>query len=163
MCAKNKTEHVRLQLSHLDAAAVIDHVVAVSPSGVEELGALHNNLGEMHARAGVYLLGQDVDARTQAKDEACVFPVENDVPAGEQHLSGRRHHHGPVSYAACHFWCVCLVMFRVKHHDELVKAGCVRGLRVRQNESGPKRRYIRAIWRGVAYTGRLAVLAVPGR
>ena len=102
---KDKWGHVRLQLGHLDTAAVLDHVIAVSPGGVEKLRALHDNLGEVHARAGVYFLGQDVDARTQAKDEAGVFPVEDDVPAREQHLAGRRHHHSPV---ACHFGVLCV-------------------------------------------------------
>lgn len=62
-------------------------MIAVSPGGVEELGTLHNDLGEVDAGAGLYLLGEDVDAGTQAKDEAAVFPVEHNVAAGEEHLS----------------------------------------------------------------------------
>jgi hypothetical protein len=55
---------------------------------MEELGALHDNFGQVDARAGLYLLSEDVDAGTEAKYEAGVFPVEHNVPAGEEHLSG---------------------------------------------------------------------------
>jgi hypothetical protein len=57
-------------------------VIAESPSRIEELGALHDNLGEMDTLAGAYFLGEHVDAGTEAKDEAGVFPVEHNVPAG---------------------------------------------------------------------------------
>lgn len=77
-----------MQLRDLDAAAVFDEVIAEPPGGVEELGTLDDNLREMDACASWYLLGQDVDASTQAKDEPRVFPIEDNVPAGKQHLSG---------------------------------------------------------------------------
>ena len=74
--------HGRLQLSDLDATAIFGEMIAILPGGIQKLRALHNNFAEMDAGAGVYLLGENVDAGTQAKDETCVFPVEDNVAAG---------------------------------------------------------------------------------
>jgi hypothetical protein len=79
-------------------------MVAVFPGGTEELGALHDNLGEMDAFAGGYLLGKDMDAGTQAEYQARVFPVEDNVPASKEHLPGGRHHNGTVCLG--HVWVV---------------------------------------------------------
>lgn len=75
---------LRLQLGDLGATAIFNKVVAVPPGGAEELGTLHNDLGEMDACTCLYLLGEDVDAGTQAKYETAVFPVENNVPPPQE-------------------------------------------------------------------------------
>jgi hypothetical protein len=78
-----------VQLGDFDAAVIFGKVVAVAPLGFEELRALDYDLGEVHALAGVDLLGNDVDAGAESEDESCVGPVEDEVPAGKHHLAGR--------------------------------------------------------------------------
>lgn len=77
-----------MQLSHLDAPIFIGKVVTISPLSLEELGTLDDDLRQLDALAGVDLLGDDIDAGAEAEDKPGVRPVEHEVPAGEQDLSG---------------------------------------------------------------------------
>lgn len=77
-----------MQLSHLDAPIFIGKVVSISPLSLEELGTLDDDLRQLDAFARVYLLGDNIDAGAEAEDKPGVRPVEHEVPAGEQDLSG---------------------------------------------------------------------------
>lgn len=84
---KKKKRNSHLQLRDLDAPVPGREVVAVAPLGVEELGAVDDDLAELDAGAGGDLLGDGADARAEAEHEARVRPVQHQVPAREEDLA----------------------------------------------------------------------------
>lgn len=71
----------------MHAAQLLGQAVAVDPRGMAELRALHDHLRELDARAGVDVAHDDVDARAQAEDEPRVGAVQDQIPAGQEHLA----------------------------------------------------------------------------
>ena len=105
---------LRLQLGDLDAAVHINGMVAISPSGIEKLRALDHNLREMDTLAGGYLLGEHMDAGTQAKDQPCVFPLEDNVATPKEHLAGGRHDDSTILLSHVYFQCRMLIVVGLK-------------------------------------------------
>lgn len=62
----------------------------VPPRRVEELRALDDNLRQVHAGRRVDLGRDDIHPRAEPENEARVRPVEDEIPAREEHLAGRR-------------------------------------------------------------------------
>lgn len=65
---RDRDVNSHLQLSHLDPTIIIDQTVTISPLGLEELGTLDYNLRQLDTLAGMDLLGDDIDASTEAEN-----------------------------------------------------------------------------------------------
>ena len=86
--------HVHMQLRHLDAALVVQQLVAVAPLGIEKLGALDDDLAELNALHGWNILGDDIDAGAQAEDQTCILPVQHEITASKENFArGRNGRH----------------------------------------------------------------------
>ena len=75
-----------LQLSNFDTSIVLRQVIAIVPRSITELRTLDDNLRELHARAGVNVIDEDMNASTKTKHQSSVFPVKNQVPASQKDL-----------------------------------------------------------------------------
>lgn len=89
--ASQMRRHLHLQLSNGDAAVFRGEMVAIAPNAADKLGALDDNLGQLDALGSGNAAGDDVDAGVEAKDEAGVVPVGDEVAAGQQHLARGGH------------------------------------------------------------------------
>lgn len=88
--------HLHLQLCDGDTTVLRGEVVAITPGSGNELRAVDDNFGQLDALAGRDSLCENVDAGVEAKDEASVVTVGDEVAASEQDLAGGRDGAGGV-------------------------------------------------------------------
>lgn len=80
--------NIRVELGDFYTAVTFHRGVAVHPGVIVKLRTFDDNLGEMNALGGLDGVRDDVDAGAEAKDEAGVVPVEDNVAACEKNLAG---------------------------------------------------------------------------
>lgn len=76
-----------LQLSDVHSTIVLFEVVAIIPRSLTELWASDHYLREVDARGGAIISHNNVDARTEAKDEPSVGTIQNQITPRQKDLA----------------------------------------------------------------------------